>query len=203
MIAVPGSSARITRAASQPLGAMSNRSPDGRRSPAPAGPNGPGPAVLRRCPLGRRTSNPERSSKLARPSRSSTSSSASTTRGARWSSDPSAISGDVATPRLSITNTSLRQGRLFCRSVRTCPLFSATRSLHSHEPASSLAGHSRLALPAVMKLYCASARRCPYGRRPDTLPASGNARTVAHAVQGRRGAGEHAPVPTGRNGEML
>ena len=111
MIAVPGSSARITRAACSPSVAcpggilMSMIASSGRAERTWASSSVPFPA----WPT---TSNPERSSKLARPSRSRTSSSASTTRGALRSSDASAISGDVATPRLSITSTRpLRQGK--------------------------------------------------------------------------------------------
>src|SRR5580658_2993307 len=97
MIAVPGSSARITRAACSPSVAcpggilMSMIASSGRAERTWVSSSTPLPA----WPT---TSNPERSSKLARPSRSRTSSSARTTRGSLRSADDSAISGGVATP---------------------------------------------------------------------------------------------------------
>src|SRR5712691_3271286 len=103
MIAVPGSSARITRAACRPSVAcvggirMSIIARSGRTERTRASSPGPFPA----WPA---TSNPERSSRLARPSRSRTSSSASTTRDARLRSG--AVSGATdgdSMPRLSTT----------------------------------------------------------------------------------------------------
>src|SRR5580704_7540201 len=103
IIAVPGSSSRITRAACRPSVAcaggirMSMIASSGWTERTRASSSVPFPA----WPT---TSNPERSSKLARPSRRRTSSSASTTRVAHRLSDAvSGIPDDVGIPRLSTT----------------------------------------------------------------------------------------------------
>ena len=202
MIAVPGSSSRITLAACSPSVAcaggirMSMIASSGRAERTWASSSTPLPA----WPT---TSNPERSSKLARPSRSRTSSSASTTRGARRSStlrlsltvpprpdyrSRAPVCGRLRTHHVPAAETGqiqvkpvkqLGEFRLFSPQQRAYVFSVFLRPVgDSHESAS-------FRLPVVPDLPCCLPLTIPH-RRGTVLTAGARTRYLLAVMRGRQ-----------------